>query len=122
MELTNVGPHAISGLVALVVAWLTHKRANRAHKDTIVIDHQQLINETYQQVMRQMRKELERREEAHRIERHSWKKQELLLKGEIQLLQEKVASLEAELALLKAKEEKHVKDATRHNERWEQDT
>lgn len=94
MDLATIGPYAFPALVALITAVLTHRRSGRAHVDTVEVDRQRLLSETYDQLMHQLR-------EAHREEREAWERLQATLKNEIRVMKEKVRKLEDELAQLR---------------------
>lgn len=124
MELSEAGPYLISGVVALITALLTHKRAYKAHKDTVVIDQQKLVNDTYEQVLSQLRLELQRRQEVFDRERSAWLGREEALKNLVEDLKGKVKGLEGQILELKRAEKKveqnqhkHHADDSRHVDR-----
>ena len=51
----------VAAIGSIAVAIMTHRRAKKAHKDTITVDHTRLIQEGYQDILDQLRAELDRR-------------------------------------------------------------
>lgn len=126
MSLSDIGPY-ISVVAGLFLGWLTHKRANRVHKDTLVIDQQKLVRDTYEQIMKRLNAEMNRRTQAYDSERLAWERREEDLKEQVDNLRELIIQLEREVRRLRDRELKtevvtkfHVEDDHRHAERREE--
>jgi hypothetical protein len=103
----DVLPYALSGVVAILTAMLTHRRASRAHKNTVVIDQQTLINATYEKVLSIVNAELLRQTQMHLAEREEWSRTEAALNARIDLMKAEILGLEAKIAGLEQREGTH---------------
>lgn len=124
MNLAEISPYLLSGVVAVVTALLTHSRAKSAHKSTVVIDQQDLINSTYEKVLAAVDSQLTRQTRVHEEERQGWSRKEKNLLAKIQKLEGEIHNLKVELSALLARETRveerqinHAKDNERHEER-----
>lgn len=104
MTLIDALPYGASVIVGLVTAWYTHRRATKAHKHTVFVDHQDLVNTTYEMVLGQMREEFERRGKAHAHERKNWEQRERVLQKLISDLQDELKALKAEIRQVRERE------------------
>lgn len=114
MEWSEPLPYVVSGVVTLLTAWLTYRRTSKAHRDSIVIDHQKLVNETYEAVLGQLREELTRKNDAHDLERSEWEEKEARLRDEINELREKVTHLENRVSTLSRREDAVEREVRQH--------
>jgi hypothetical protein len=100
-------PYALSGVVAALTAMLTHRRATRAHKNTVVIDQQTLINTTYEKVLSIVNAELLRQTQMHLAERAEWAHTEATLNARIDIMKSEILALEEKIAGLERREGTH---------------
>jgi len=108
MVLTEYAFEIITPLVAaiasVIVGVMTHRRTKKAHADTVTVDHTRLIQEGYQDILDQLRSELDRRKESEDKLRTRLNLLESELEREISLrkqLQNKVQELLEEVSSLR---------------------
>jgi len=94
----------VAAIASVIVGVMTHRRTKKAHDDTVTVDHTRLIQEGYQDILDQLREELDRRKESENNLRTKLEGLERELDQEIQVrkqLQVKVEELLNELNSLR---------------------
>jgi len=102
--LTQLVASIVAAVASIAAAAITHIRANRAHRESLSVDRGRLIQEGYQDILDQLRLELERRKKSESSLRERLLKVETELEHEIELrktLQDKVQELLKEVEQLK---------------------
>lgn len=84
MSPTDIAPYLVSGIVAVITAVLTHRRATKSHSSTVIIDQQTLLNDTYEKVLGIVNEQLSRQNANHENERRDWEMKEVALNMKIE--------------------------------------